>query len=221
MTVGEAVATRRSVRAFLDVPVDRAVLVRVLDAARQAPSGGNVQPWHAVVAGGAALRGVIAAVAAGVAARDATPEYEIYPPGLPQPYRARRSGCGEEMYRAMGIPREDRAARLDHVRRNFDGWGAPVVLFCHTPGWMGRPQWADIGMWLQTVMLLLRGEGLDSCAQEAWSVHGGAVKAALAIPADHVLFCGVAIGHADPDAPVNAARVARAPLGETVRFAGF
>jgi nitroreductase len=221
MNVSDAVATRRSVRAFLDTPVERASLVRVLEKARRAPSGGNVQPWHAVVLCGAPLRALIEVVAAKMTAKSPTPEYDIYPQDLPEPYRARRSSCGEQMYAAAGIPREDREARLGHVRRNFTGFGAPVLLFCHTPAVMGKPQWSDLGMWLQTIMLLLREEGLESCPQEAWSAHGGTIRAALGIPDDHVLFCGLAIGHADPTAPINGAAITRASLEETVRFEGF
>lgn len=221
MNVSQAVASRRSVRAFLDRPVDKAVLLRVLDKARQAPSGGNVQPWHGVVLSGAPLRTLVQTVAAKIAERASTPEYEIYPAGLPDPYRARRSACGEDMYAAMGIAREEREARMAHVMRNFTGFDAPVVLFCHTPAFMGKPQWSDLGMWLQTIMLLLREEGLDSCAQEAWSAHGGTIRAALGIPDSHVLFCGLAIGYANPDAAVNNAKMTRAPLDELVRLEGF
>jgi nitroreductase len=221
MNVSQAVAARRSIRAFLDKPVDKQVLLHVLDKARHAPSGGNVQPWHGVVVGGDSLKTLIDVVAAKMMAGESTPDYDIYPPGLPEPYKARRSGCAEEMYAALGIPRDDKGARIQHVMRNFQAFGAPVVLFCHTPAFMGKPQWSDLGMWLQTIMLLLCEEGLSTCPQEAWSAHGGTIRAHLGIPDDHVLFCGIAIGHADPAAPVNDAYISRAPLDETVRFEGL
>ncbi|MFC3172727.1 nitroreductase [Novosphingobium bradum] len=220
MNVSEAVARRRSIRAFLDTPVDGAVLRGVLEAARRAPSGGNVQPWHGVVVAGDPLTALIARVAEAMARGESSADYAVYPPDLPQPYRARRSLCAEEMYGTMGITRDDRPARLAHVRRNFTAFGAPVLLFCHTPRLMGPPQWSDLGMWLQTIMLLLVEAGLDSCAQEAWSSHGGLIRAELGIPDDHVLFCALAIGHADPAAPVNATVTSRAPLDETVRWLG-
>lgn len=221
MNVSDAVATRRSIRAFLDTPVDKDVLVRVLDKARRAPSGGNVQPWHGVVVAGDALSSLIAAVQQSMATGGGVAEYDIYPSGLPEPYKARRSGCAEEMYAAIGIARDDRPARIQHVMRNFTGFGAPVMLFCHTPAYMGKPQWSDLGMWLQTIMLLLCEEGLDSCPQEAWSAHGNVIRDHLGIPEDHVLFCGIAIGHADTAAPVNDAIISRAPLDEMVRFEGL
>lgn len=221
MNVSEAVATRRSIRAFLDNPVDKALLVSILERASRAPSGGNVQPWHAVVLAGQPLQTLIATVSAKIATGESTPDYDIYPANLPDPYRERRSGCAEDMYGTMAIGRSDRPARIAHVMRNFIAWDAPVLLFCHTPAFMGKPQWADLGMWLQTIMLLLREEGLDSCPQEAWSAHGGTIRAHLGIPDDHMLFCGLAIGYADPDAPVNATRTRRAPLDEYIRFEGL
>jgi nitroreductase len=223
VTVSEAVASRRSVRAFLPDSVPREVIERVLDKARNAPSGGNVQPWNAVVLAGAPLARLLAAVAEilpqGRAAH--APEYDIYPRGLDGAYEARRVGVGEAMYASMAIAREDRPARLKWFARNFVGFGAPVLMLVHTPRYMGPPQWSDIGMWLQTIMLLLREEGLDSCPQEAWAIYSPQIRATVAIPNDHIFFCGMAIGRRDPAAAVNAFPVPRAPLAESVSFAGF
>lgn len=223
MNVSEAVVSRRSIRAFLDAPVDPAVLRRVLERAQRAPSGGNVQPWNAVVLSGEPLARLEAAVAEalplGRSARSA--EYDIYPPALDGLYEERRVGVGEVMYAALGIAREDKARRLGQFAENFRAFGAPVLMLVHTPRTMGPPQWSDIGMWLQTVMLLLREEGLDSCPQEAWAMYARQVRECAAIPDDHIFFCGLAIGHRDPDAPVNRFEVPRAPLAEVVRFEGF
>ncbi|MBW8755443.1 MAG: nitroreductase [Sphingomonadales bacterium] len=223
MIVSEAVASRRSVRAFLDTPVDRAALKRVLEIAQRAPSGGNVQPWNAVVLTGEPLARLQAAIAEalplGRAGRSA--EYDIYPPALDGAYEDRRVEVGEVMYRALGIAREDKKARLEQFGRNFRGFGAAVLMLVHTPHFMGPPQWSDIGMWLQTVMLLLRQEGLDSCPQESWAMYSRQVRECAAIPEDHIFFCGLAIGYRDPAAPVNSFDVPRAPLSEVVRFEGF
>lgn len=223
MQVSESVATRRSIRAFLDEPVDRAVLERVLEKAQRAPSGGNVQPWHGVVLTGKPLERLVARIAGefpkGRAAH--APEYDIYPKGLDGEYEQRRRGVGEDMYGALEIPRDDKPRRLAWFANNFRAFGAPVLMLVHTPRYMGPPQWSDIGMWLQTVMLLLREEGLDSCPQEAWAVYSPQIREVVSIPDDHIFFCGLAIGKRDPLAPVNAFPVARAPLDEVVRFEGF
>ncbi len=223
MIVSEAVASRRSIRAFLDKPVDRTVLERVLEKAQRAPSGGNTQPWHGVMLTGEPLARLLTRVAEDLPKGRAAfaPEYHVYPPELDGAYETRRRGVGEDMYGALAIPREDKAARLLWFARNFQAFGAPVLMLVHTPKYMGPPQWSDIGMWMQTVMLLLREEGLDSCPQEAWSVYSPQIREVISIPDDHIFFCGMAIGFRDPGAPVNAFPVARAALDEAVRWEGW
>ncbi len=223
MTVSEAVATRRSIRAFLDEPVDRAAITRVLEKAQRAPSGGNVQPWHAILLTGEPMQALFDRVAQEFPKGRAAlaPEYHIYPPELDGVYEQRRFGVGEDMYASLGIAREDKAQRLAWFASNFRAFGAPVLMLIHTPKYMGPPQWSDIGMWLQTIMLLLREEGLDSCAQEAWAAYSPQVREMVEIPEDHTFFCGMAIGYRDPEAPVNDFPVARAPLDEVIRWQGF
>ncbi|MFN4134262.1 MAG: nitroreductase [Novosphingobium sp.] len=223
MNVTEAVSSRRSIRLFRPDPVPHDMLARVLEKAQRAPSGGNVQPWNAHVITGAPLARLVEQVAEAIPAGRAAhaPEYAIYPPELDGAYEARRFGVGEAMYAALGIGREDKRGRLAQFARNFRAFGAPVLMLVHTPRYMGPPQWSDIGMWLQTVMLLLREEGLDSCAQEAWAVYQKQVRACVPIPPDHIFFCGLAIGWRDPAAPVNTFEVPRAPLSEAITFDGF
>jgi len=222
MDVSEAVANRHSTRAFLPDPVDRAVIERVLDRARFAPSGGNVQPWQAVVVTRGALRRLLDGVAKKMSAGEGMDHaYSSYPDPLPEPWMSRRRACAADMYKTLGIAREDRPARAAQVARNWVGFGAPCLLFTHMPAWMERAQWADLGIWLQTVMLLLQEEGLATCAQGAWAHGAPAVRDELQIPDDHVICCGLAIGHADPQAAVNSLRTSRAPIEQSVRFLGF
>jgi nitroreductase len=223
MSVSEAVVSRRSVRQFLPDAVPRDVLVRVLEKAQRAPSGGNVQPWNAHVLTGDPLARLVDSVAQVIPEGRAahSTEYAIYPTDLDGAYEARRFGVGEAMYAALGIGREDKRGRLSQFMHNFRAFDAPVLLLVHTPRYMGPPQWSDMGMWLQTVMLLLREEGLDSCAQEAWAVYQKQVRDCVAIPQDHMFFCGLAIGRRDPAAAVNSFAVSRAPLDEVITFQGF
>ena len=223
MTVTEAVQTRRSVRAFLDKPVGRETLNRVLEKAQRSPAGGNTQPWHGIVLTGEPMHGLFARVAQELPKGRAAfaPEYNVYPPELDGAYEQRRRGVGEDMYGALAIGREDKASRLMWFAENFRAFGAPVLMLVHTPRYMGPPQWSDIGMWLQTIALLLREEGLDSCFQEAWAVYSPQIREVVDIPEEHIFFCGMAIGYRDTQAPVNAFDVKRAPLGEAVDWRGF
>lgn len=223
MNVSDAVRARRSVRAFLDRPVDRAVIERVLTTAGRAPSGGNLQPWHLTAVTGTALKELVARMEKRlVEGGPADPaEYPIYPSGLTAPYRDRRFRNAEQLYTLLGIPREEKAARRAWFSRNYRFFGAPVGLFCYVHRQMGAAQWADLGMYLQSVMLLLQEEGLSSCPQEAWSLYHTTVARVVRPDADHMLFCGMAIGHADVDDPVNSLRTERASLDEVVTFLGW
>ncbi len=223
MNVSEAVASRRSVRGFLDTPVDPAVIRRVVEKAARAPSGGNVQPWHIDVVGGeplVALKAIMAKRIMELPGGEPT-EYSIYPKDLPSPYKDYRFAVGEELYRALGIPREDKMKRMMWFARNFQFFGAPVALFCTVAKTMGPPQWSDLGMYLQTLMLLLREEGLDSCPQECWAIYPATIRSFLGIPDDRMLFTGMAIGLIDGNDPANAARPSRAPLADFATFRGI
>jgi nitroreductase len=223
MNVSEAVTSRRSIRAFLDRPVDAAELRQILELAQRAPSGGNVQPWHAVILSGQPLERLKAQIAAVLPQGKAgwQQDYTIYPEALADPYETRRVDVGEAMYGALGIARDDKRGRLAQFTANFRAFDAPVLMLVHTPRYMGPPQWSDIGMWLQTVMLLLREKGLDSCPQEAWSIYHRQIREVVSLPEDHIFFCGMAIGYRDADAAVNLFDVARAPVDEAIRFEGF
>ncbi|MDT0576013.1 nitroreductase [Croceicoccus sp. F390] len=220
MDVSTAVEQRRSTRHFAARPVDQAILLRVFAQAGNAPSGGNLQPWHATVLAGDRLADLRRQMQVALQAPPGSemPEYRIYPENLPDPWRSRRSANGEAMYASVGIGRDDRGGRMAQVMRNFTFFDAPVGAFVHMPRIMGPPQWADVGMWLQTVMLLLVEQGLASCAQEAWSAYPDTVKRVAGIPDDHVLFCGLAIGWPEPDAAINRFANPRVALEDTVRF---
>ncbi|UNK81051.1 nitroreductase [Sphingopyxis granuli] len=222
MDVTEAVSSRRSVRAFLPRRVPSAIIREIFDVTQRAPSGSNLQPWHATVLANTALDDfraeMVAVVAQGIGSEPA--EYPMYPANLPDPYRKRRYETAEVMYDALKIAREDKRSRLAWVARNFDFFNAPVGMIVHMPALMVSTQWADLGIWMQTVMLLSRDHGLDSCAQEAWSLFPVSVRRTLSLPDDHMIFAGMAIGYADPNAPVNSIRSHRAAVSEHVDFRG-
>lgn len=222
MKVSEALTTRRSVRGFIDKPVERDVIRRVLEFAARAPSGGNLQPWHVALIAGKplsqlkhAMREVIASGA------QEEPEYPVYPEKLPEPYRSRRFAVGEALYGELGIARDDKSGRASWFLRNFQFFDAPLGLFVHTPRFTGPPQWADLGIWLQSVMLMLREEGINSCPQEAWTQWPTTVRRFIPIAEGHILYTGMAIGYADPSEPANRLCSERAPLDETTTFIGF
>lgn len=220
ITVSEAVATRRSVRSFLDTPVPLETLTRVMDKARFAPSGCNFQPWEASILTGAPLKALQEKMLA--SPPQDPPEYDWSAPNASANHKARLYDVSERMYGALGVAREDKAARNAFMNNNIVSFGAPAVLLCYFPRFMGPPQWSDVGMWLQTIMLLLREEGLDSCPQEYLWQHARLIKDFIGVSDEtHIFFCGMAIGYRDAQAPINAFPRERVPLDEQVRFIGF
>jgi nitroreductase len=223
MKVSSAVDTRMSCRAFLPTPIALATVREILDAARRAPSGGNLQPWSVHVLTSAPLAELREDIQRRLVSspRGEGAEYEVYPPQLTEPYLSRRFKCGEDLYAAIGIPREDKVSRVRQFKRNYLFFDAPVGMFVFIDRQMGRPQWCDLGIYLQTIMLLAREHGLHTCPQEAWAVWHAAVSERLGIPANMMLFCGLALGIRDETAAVSAVRTDRAPLEELVTFHGF
>jgi len=223
MLVSEAIDSRISCRAFLDTPVPKHIVVEILEVAKRAPSGGNLQPWRVDVLTGAPLAEFLAAIRAKQRTQPAGEgtEYNVYPPNLHDPYRSRRFKCGEDLYALLGIPREDKTARLRSFARNYELFGAPVALFFSIDRRMGQDQWADVGMFMQNIMLLAREHGLHTCAQEAWAIWHKSVAEFLQLPADHMLFCGMALGYSDDSATANKLRTERAQLAEFATLRGF
>ncbi len=217
MEVSEAVASRRSVRGFLDTAVDLDLVQRLVAEASRAASGGNLQPWHVDVVAGDAMNRLKQTMMAKLGGAPETAEYDIYPKELVSPYRDRRFAVGEAMYERIGVPRDDKAARRMWFARNFAFFGAPVALFTTVDKRMGPPQWSDLGMFLQTFMLLAVDAELATCAQECWAVYPQTVKSFLGTPDERMLFCGMAVGYEDATEPANALRTERAEVGEWVK----
>ncbi|MFE1949825.1 nitroreductase [Streptomyces sp. NPDC059524] len=221
MDVYEAVDGRRAVRAFSDEPVPRDVLERVLTAAARTPSSGNLQPWRAYVVAGEPLAELKRRAAARAVAGDPGDEreYPMYPPELTSPYADRFSAAAAQRYRALGIERDDPDRPAKIAALNCGAFGAPVVLFCYLDRTMGPGQWADAGMYVQTVMLLLRAEGLHSCPQVMWTMYRETVGEVVGADDGLVLFCGVSVGFEKEG--VARLRTGRADLAETVSFVGM
>ena len=209
MTVTEAVQRRISVRAFKPDPVPAEVVREILEIAARAPSGGNLQPWRVCALAGEPLAQIKALAAAKMATGGEEPEYDVYPPNLWEPMRTRRYQCGEDLYATIGIGREDKPGRLRQLARNIEFFGAPVGIFFSLDRKVGPPQWSDVGMYMQTVMLLAVERGLDTCPQEFWARVPKTVAQFIGLPDDHMLFSGMALGYRDEDAPINTLRTRR------------
>jgi len=223
MDIFDAVASRYSCRAFRPDAVPEATIRDIIARASRAPSAGNMQPWRVYAIAGSRVEALKTLLAPRM---DELPkgeggDYRIYPEPLEEPYRTRRFEVGEMLYRSIGVARADRPARYRQYARNFQFFGAPVGLFFALEREHGVAQWADIGGFLQTVMLLARGHGLHTCPQQAWVSWHRTVRVFLDLPDHMMIYSGMALGYADEAAPINNWRAPRAPLAEFASFSGF
>ena len=168
ISVSEAVENRKSIRSFIDKPVNDEIIIRILEKSGRSPSGGNLQPWKIYILNGQTMNDFLSFQKDWKGTDH--PEYPIYPSKLKEPYRTSRFEVGEQLYGSIGIEREDKEARYNQMLENFNFFGAPAALFCFIDRQMNQPQWSDLGMFSQTFMLLAQEEGIDTCAQESWSL---------------------------------------------------
>ena len=220
MQLEQILYKRKSCRAFLNRPVCPQLLYSIITKAARAPSNGNLQPWQIYIVTGAALASLKQTtkqlVDDHVPLR--APEYQVYPKPLKDLYDQRRQKIGEDLYRVLGIPREDKQKRRGQFAKNALMFNAPVGLFAYIDRSLSYGQWMDLGMYLQSVMLLCEGHGLATCAQGYWTFFHDTVRQTTGAPDDLMLACGIAIGFEDIDAPINQLRSSRASVEDFVTF---
>jgi len=220
--VNEAIRSRKAVRQFTDQKIPEQTVRDILETAKWAPSGGNLQPWNVHVLSGDVLAELVEEVRSKLTAQvSEVQDYNIYPPDLKDPYRTRRRDLGQALYDLIEVPRDDTPGKLRQLARNFEFFGAPVGLFFVMDRQMEIGQYVDLGMFMQNIMLLAREKGLHSCPQEAWAHWPQTVSKSLGISDDEMAFCGMALGMMDEDAVINRLQSGRADLDEFVTFRGF
>ena len=218
--VGEAVNTRRSLRAFLDRDVDNQSVAEILDVAARAPSGTNMQPWQVYVLRGDRKEALCDAVCSAFEneAGEHEGERRYYPEKWFEPYISRRRKVGWDLYGLLGIGKGERDKMHAQHRRNFRSFDAPVGLIFTIHRDLAVGSWLDYGMFLQNIMLLARERGLHTCPQAAWADFHRPIRAVLPVDDSEIVVCGMALGFADPSAIENSLVTERADHTEFARF---
>jgi nitroreductase len=220
--VDAAMLSRRSIRAFLPTPVPRSVIEDILAVAARAPSGTNTQPWQVHVLTGAALQALaddISAVHNNAEERAThSEEYAYYPTQWQSPYIDRRRKVGWDLYTLLGIAKTDKQRMHEQHARNYAFFDAPVGLIFTIDRVLQQGSWLDYGMFLQNVMVAARGRGLDTCPQAAFTQFHRIISSELQLPAEQMVVCGMALGHADPAAIENTLVTEREPVSGFTTF---
>ncbi|WP_298439651.1 nitroreductase [uncultured Ferrimonas sp.] len=217
-TLEQLLRSRRSVRGFTNQAIDSATLEQIFTEAQLSPSNCNTQPWQTYVASGNSCnqlrQGLVEQIMAGT-----PPKAEFdYFSKFSGEHRTRQVECAEALYGAMGIPREDKRGRMGALVRNYQFFDAPHVAFICMNKEYDIVNSLDIGVYLQTLMLVMEAHGVASCAQGALAYFPPLVKEVMGIPEQEGILVGISFGYEDPDVAANNARTSRAPLAQCVQF---
>ena len=218
--VFDALEGRSAVRGYLDRPVPRPLIERVLAAAARAPSGNNSQPWRVHVLTGPARARLGDAILAArqTDAGDPAPEYDYYPQDWPEPYRSRRRTNGWELYGLLGIQKGDKAKSRAWHDENFRFFGAPVGLILTRDRRLGLGALIDLGMFMEGVAIAARGLGLDTSPQAAFAHYYAIIRSALRLAPEDMVICGMSLGYADRSVPANRLHTEREPVSGFATF---
>jgi len=218
MDILEAMRGRASTRAFRDQNVSDEQVKTILDAARWAPSGVNIQPWQVAVVRGATKQKLAEALISARAGGQANPDYQYYPSEWFEPFKERRKHCGLALYQALEIRREDKDKQVEAWNNNYRFFGAPVGLLIFLDRRLGQGAWIDMGMFMQNIMLAARSLGLATCPQASRGEYPDVVRELLGIEHELALLGGIALGYADTEAAVNRYRTEREPVERFTRW---
>jgi len=211
---------RRSVRGFRPEPLSADEVRALFGAAQRAASWCNTQPWRVAITAppftGELSAQMIAAAKSGLPGPDLP-----FPIDYPQPYLRHRQICGGALYQAMGIAREDKASRYDAWLRNYAFFDAPHVAIVSVDRRLGPYALIDVGVWLGVLMTQAAAMGIDTCPMASVAGYPAPLRRALDIADTEAIVFGIALGHADPDAPANQCRTTRDPVDANVRLFGF
>jgi nitroreductase len=222
--VDAAINTRQSARAFLSTPVARDTVEMLLKLAARSASGSNIQPWRVRVIGGDVKKRLEKAIFDAVERDGFEPyqrEWNYYPVNWREPFHGRRRKIGWDMYSLLGVAKGDFEGTQRARMRNYEFFGAPVGMIFNLDEDLEIGSWLDLGIYLGSLMIAARGHGLHTCPQAAFADFHKIIRAQLDIPEKEVIVCGMALGHIDPDAPVNRLVTERAPLADYASFDGL
>jgi nitroreductase len=221
METHEALISRRSIRRFLPANVAKEKIEKILAGAAFAPSGHNIQPWHVYVVEGEKKEKITNTIIESIKSgevKNFKQEFDYYPTEWFEPYISRRRAVGFELYKLLNISRDDYEARDKQMQENFYFFGAPVGMFITMDRRLAEGTFIDLGMFIQSILVGARGEGLHTCGQVAFTRFHTLISRELNFHENEMLVCAVSIGYEDTSAPENQLRVDKLPFEKFTTF---
>lgn len=223
INVIDAIKERTSKRKFLDRPVARETLEKILEAANMTPSGANMQPWTVyAISNKELLEKVGNRVIDHIKEGGEIDQFiQYYPVKWKNPYKLRRLTTGVGLYEKLGVDRKDKERRAELWYDNFRWFGAQTVIFVFVDKALidgSQGALIDCGAYMQTLMLAAQEYDIDSCPQGSTTEYGRIIAKELEVPEDLALLYSVVLGYEDTEAVQNTYQPERAPIDELVTF---
>lgn len=218
MSFAELIKNRASVRAFTRQAIEKPLLDEIFNQAQNSISNCNVQPWQTMVVSGNSLKmlkdSLVSEIMGG---KQPYPEFD-WLPQYKAHHRDRQFGSANALYGAMSIDRADKPARQAAMLRNWTFFDAPHAVFFCMDKYLGIMGAVDMGIYAQTLSLLMQDAGISSCMQGALGQFPGPIKNMLDIPDNLGILFGMSFGYADESAPVNSTKTERVAIDSSVSF---
>jgi nitroreductase len=223
MDLIEAIRTRKSIRLFKPDPVPKEILTEILETAVCSPSAVNCQPWEFTVLAGDVIENIkkanVEMIKSGV-----MPQMERPPVGKPTDsvYRRRQVELGIELFKLMGIERDDTEKRMQWAERGFRFFDAPAAIILSADRSLGEAApLIDIGAVMQTICLVALNYGLGTCIENQGVSYPDVLRKFAGIPESKQIIIAIAIGYPDLDFPANKLRSTREPVDNVTTWCGF
>ena len=223
MDVIEAMRKRKSIRGFKPEPVGRGILEEILEAACRAPSALNTQPWEFFVVAGEALQRLcrenVESLKSG-----APLELEVAESAFPRDsvFRQRQVELAKQLFRLMGIEREDQQKRAEWLEHGFRYFGAPAaIILVKDEALSGQSPLLEIGAVMQSICLAAMKYGLGTCIARQGVFYPDVLRRVAGIPKSKRIVIAIAIGYPDWDFPANAVQTEREGVEAITTWVGF
>lgn len=219
MHVTEAILQRHSTRAFKNCEVDKTTIQNIINIAKRAPSGVNIQPWQVAIVSGKTKDNLANKMTTAFRMKqNENMDYRYYPLEWISPFKERRIETGQQLYQALNIKKEDKERRLSQWEENYRAFNAPTMLIFFIDRSLEKGSYIDYGMFLQNIMLLAEEQGLATCPQASLGEFPSIIKSELGITEDKILLGGIALGYEDKDHSINQYRTSRVEFEQFCQF---
>jgi len=217
----EAVRNRKSIRGYKPDPVPREVLEGILSLAARSPSAMNTQPWEFTVVTGGVIDSIRKENTQALLSGEA-PCPDIPVESYKGVYKQRQVDLAVDIFRLMGIAREDGAKRMEWMQRGFRFFDAPAAVIISADRSIEGSLWVfDLGAVAQTICLAALDRGLGTCIEGQGVMFPRVIRKHTGIPESKNIIMSIAIGYPDWEFPANRLESGREPLDNITSWHGF